>query len=263
MLETDGDISGSGSSDPPFISVSLDIGLYVLHDHASSFLAPGTMDWVEGPLVAEPMACAARTSDTSFLAVGGHNRVSLRQFQAIPTDPTSVEGWLPASTWPDLETARFGLACQVIGHKLLVSGSGATVEIVDIMTKAVSRGQELVTPRSYHQMFAFGEEGYMRLLALGGLHGVSFLPAVDWYEDEEGHWMKAWGRLRTPRSHSGGAAVSQEMVCSGQCGQEDCVEEQGGLCTVRMEGRVAKCWELFTPPSEAIQGVRLSKLLGR
>ena len=78
-------------------------------------------------------------------------------------------------------------------------------------------------------MVTFGEEGYTRLLALGGISDGSSTPDVEWYEEDEGYWQQAWGRLRTPRSYFGGEAVTPEMVCSGRCGQDDCTEELGRL----------------------------------
>ena len=94
-----------------------------------------------------------------------------------------------------------------------------SVETIDLVTKAVARGREMVQPRSHFQLAAFGEEGYRRLLALGGLwSGVSTLGTVEWLEEETGQWQEAAGRLAVARYQAGAVAVTAQMLkCTGEC----------------------------------------------
>ena len=76
------------------------------------------------------------------------------------------------------------------------------------------------------QFVTFGEDDYTRLLALGGLHGVSPIADVEFLEEDSGYWLEAWGRLRTARSHSGAVALRPELVCR-PCGEHNCPVAQG------------------------------------
>ena len=207
--------------------MTLTIGVYVFHSRASSFLQPGTLDWVAGPPLAEPMQCAVQITKSGFVVVGGVDLVSVREFDASLAGPTSVDGWLPVDTWPRLETTRFYVACEAVGGKLIVAGGGTDVDIIDIHTKAVARGNKMLKSRSYMQFVTFGEDDYTRLLALGGLHDISPIADVEFWEEDSGYWLEAWGRLRTARSHAGAVALRPEIVCSGPCQEHNCPVVQG------------------------------------
>ena len=198
------------------------VGIYVLHYRASSFLPADSLTWVAGPPLPVSLQCAARMSNFSFLVVGGDSRRSVREYNAGSTtaNATRFWGWEPESTWPSLETGRFSPACLILDGQLVVAGGWAspTIETINLGTKAVTRVKDMKKPRNFFQLAAFGEEGYMRLLALAGESELTTLSSVEWLEEESGIWQEAAGGLATARSHAGAVAVTPEMLlCTGKC----------------------------------------------
>ena len=103
---------------------------------------------------------------------------------------------------------------------MLVAGGweSPSVETIDLVTKAVTRGREMAQPRGYFQLAAFGEEDYKRVLALGGDSGLAALSSVEWLQEENGEWQEAAGRLAMARSHAGVVAVTAQMLnCTSKC----------------------------------------------
>ena len=99
-----------------------------------------------------------------------------------------------------------------------------SVETIDLVTKAVARGRQMEQPRRHFQLAAFGEEGYRRLLALGGDSGVSTLGTVEWLQEETGQWQEAAGRLAMARYQAGAVALTAEMLkCTGKC--DNCTQQ--------------------------------------
>ena len=207
----------------PYATVTVSPGTYVLHYRASSFLAADSLTWVAGPPLPLTLQCAATMSEASFLVVGGEDRRSVRQYDTGTTVQTATNAWRwqPASSWPRLETGRFSPACRVFNGQLVVAGGweSPSVETIDLVTKAVARGRDMEPPRRHFQLAAFGEEGYRRLLALGGVwRGVSTLGTVEWLEEETGQWQEAAGRLAMARYQAGAVALTAEMLkCTGKC----------------------------------------------
>ena len=212
----------------PYASVTVALGTYVLHYFASSFLAADSLTWVVGPPLSVALQCAARLSEASFLLVGGEDRRSVRQYDTGTTAETATQfwNWQPASTWPSLEIGRFSPACLVFNGQLVVAGGWEfpSVETIDLVTKALVRGKQMKRPRVHFQLASFGEEGYRRLLALGGDSGVSTLGTVEWLQEETGHWQEAAGRLAMARSGHGAVEVTAQMLkCTGEC--EGCTQQ--------------------------------------
>ena len=198
------------------------VGVYVLHYRASSFLPADSLTWVAGPPLPIPLQCVAKMSDSSFLVVGGDNRRSVREYNTGNTNATATRfwGWEPESTWPSLETGRFSPACLILDGQMVVAGGWAspTIETINLATKAVTRVKDMKQPRIFFQLAAFGEEGYMRLLALAGESELTKLASVEWFEEESGIWHEAAGELATARSHVGAVAVNPEMLnCADKC----------------------------------------------
>ena len=218
--------------------MTVSLGTYVLHYFASSFLAADSLTWVAGPPLPLALQCAAILSKASFLVVGGEDRRSVRQYDTGTTveAATHAWSWQPASTWPRLETGRLSPACRVFNGQLVVAGGweSPSVETIDLVTKAVARGRDLVKPRVHFQLAAFGEEGYRRLLALGGDSGVSTLGTVEWLEEETGQWQEAAGRLDMARYQAGAVEVTAEMLnCTGEWDNNS------------QQGRAGKEWEML------------------
>ena len=221
--------------------MTVSLGTYVLHYLASSFLAADSLTWVAGPPLPVTLQCGAKISQESFLIVGGEDRRSVRQYDTGTTAETATHAWSwqPASTWPSLETGRFSPACRVFNGQMVVAGGweSPSVETIDLVTKAVARGRQMVKPRSHFQLAAFGEEGYRRLLALGGHSELSSLGTVEWLEEETGQWQEAAGRLAMARSQAGAVAVTADMLkCTGKC--DSCTQQ--GRRVLPVEGSLGR-----------------------
>ena len=200
----------------PYGVVTMAVGVYVLHYRASSFLPADNLTWVAGPPLPISLQCVARMSNSSFLLVGGENRRSVRQYNTGDTAATATRfwGWEPESTWPSLETGRISPACLIINGQMVVAGGWASpsIETINLATKAVTRVKDMKQPRIFFQLAAYGEEDYMRLLAVAGESELTKLASVEWLEEESGIWHEAAGELATARSHVGAVAVTQEML---------------------------------------------------
>ena len=193
----------------------------MMHHLASSFLAANTFTWVQGPLLPVSLECAVGISETRFLLIGGLDRKDVREFDTR-LGATNAEGWIPANTWPELGSGRGSSpACTLLGNRVMVAGSGK-VDIIDIETRVAVRGKDMLEARIHFRLAVVGEEGYRRLLALGGDNGASALSSGEWLDEELGVWEEAVGRLRERRSHAGAATVTPEMVCTAQCTEENC-----------------------------------------
>ena len=214
----------------PFSSVSMNVGVYVMYYLATSFLAANASRphhttphvWVEGPLLPLALQCAVRISQDRFLVVGGEDRRMLREYNTKNNaGPTKFKGWLPPSTWPSLERGRSFPACQVFGDKVVIAGGweAPTVETIHLITKAVVRGADMLQPRYHFQLAPFGEEGHMRLLALGGEQSSR----VEWWDEESSFWQEAAVKLSADRCQAGAVTVTPEMVCTPSCRPDNCI----------------------------------------
>ena len=92
------------------------------------------------------------------------------------------------------------------------------METIHLVTKALVRGADMLQPRYHFQLAPFGEEGYMRLLALGGEQSSR----VEWWDEELSFWQEAAVRLRAERSQAGAVTVTPEMVCTPSCKPQNC-----------------------------------------
>ena len=99
---------------------------------------------------------------------------------------TDFNGWGPADTWPNLLRKRFsGFGCAVVGRTLVVARGGTgdnrkTTEIIDLETKAIRHGQDMLGIRKWFQLFTVVSPGSKpTLLALGGWSGSSMLRTAE------------------------------------------------------------------------------------
>ena len=191
-----------------------------MHHHASSFLPSDSMSWLEGPSLFISLECAVRISEERFLVIGGQDRKAISEFDSVRAGATSNSGWLAGDTWPDLLNGRVSPACAVWGGRLVVAGEG-TVDIVYLATKALARGEDMLSSRRHFSLASIGEEGYMRLLALGGAVGLAGQSSVE-VMAEDGLWQEATGTLRSARSNSGVVSLTRDMVCTAQCEAGNC-----------------------------------------
>ena len=191
-----------------------------MHHHATSFLPSDSMDWLEGPSLFISLECAVKISEERFLVIGGQDRKAVSEFDSVRAGATSNLGWLPGDTWSDLRHGRVSPACAVWGGRLVVAGEG-TVDIVYLATKALARGEDMLRSRRHFNLAPIGEEGYTRLLALGGAVGLAGQRSVE-VMAEDGVWQEATGGLSAARSHSGAVSLAPGMVCTAHCEADKC-----------------------------------------
>jgi hypothetical protein len=142
----------------------------------SEVLLAGEDSWREGPALPIDMyyGCAVMISATQLLAIHGSN---IMEFDTSVAGPLSTAGWRPASTWPDLTTAKTWHACAATGGRVVLAGGRddegnrlKSTEVIDISTHRVTAGPELLKARRRLQLAVLpapdGEGA--RVLAIGG-----------------------------------------------------------------------------------------------
>ena len=214
--------------------VTLPVGVYLLgglgvHGTATSsdFLPAGATSWSQGPDL--PIifyhSCAVAISSTKFLIIRRDSSTGqgIWEFDVDQTagDPTDFNGWQPEDTWPNLLSRRFsGFGCAVVGSTLVVAGGGSgddrkTTEIIDLETKAIRHGQDMLGIREWFQLFTVVSPGSKpTLLALGGWSGSSMLRTVEEWDPESETWREAEGELVQARSDYGAVVLDKSLVCA-------------------------------------------------
>merc|ERR1719234_2513007 len=137
------------------------IGVFILggydtyNSETSEFLATGSMQWQEGPVLPVYMhhPCAVSITPTSFLAI---HRTDIREFDTAIAGPTSREGWREAGHWPELKTSRIlQPGCAKIGQKVIIAGgynneeSLSSTEVLDLVDRWISSEGEMASPRQF------------------------------------------------------------------------------------------------------------------
>ena len=194
---------------------------------SSDFLPAGETSWIEGPVLPIRFyhSCAVAISSTRFLIIrkDSNDGQGIWEFDLDHTAglPTDNRGWRPADTWPNLLSRRYmGHGCAVIGSTLVVAGGGSgdarkTTEIIDLETKAIRHGQDMLGIREWFQLFTVVSPGSKpTLLALGGWSGSSMLRTVEEWDPESETWREAEGELVQARSDYGAVVVEKSLVCA-------------------------------------------------
>ena len=122
---------------------------------------------------------------------------------------TVAQQWQPASTWPQLETARRFHGCAVVGSTAVVAGGaggGASTELFNLVTKARIPGGALQSAR-YVKLVSVGSGSLLRILAFGN-------DLVEEWQEETATWKEA-GRLEESRgsAYMGAVVVTEGLVC--------------------------------------------------
>ena len=182
----------------------------------SVFLAAESMAWEEGPILPKDMdwPCAAKITSTSFLLLYGNTIVEY---------DTSLGGWRPAGTWPDLLTFRRGLGCTVMGRTLVIAGGLGglkTTETLQLDTKTIAYGPSMATPRwAFHLATILPGP---RVLAVGGEDYGEYYGDFYWTSGNvmdsveelvDGTWMEA-APMETRRSIYGAVVIPKGLVCT-------------------------------------------------
>ena len=207
--------------------VTLPVGVFVLGGFggfspttSSDFLPAGETTWNRGPSLPIMFvhSCAVKVSSTRFFIISNtdssHGR-GIREFDVdrAAGNPTSSSGWLPKDTWPDLLIRRSGgHGCAIIGNTLVIAGGGSSnkeTEILNLETKVIHRGQDMLGPRSSFNLFTiFSPESRPTLLALGGVNNK-----VEEWDPESETWREADKKLDEARSDYGAVVVDKSLVC--------------------------------------------------
>jgi hypothetical protein len=200
------------------------IGVFILggstgnNDRTSEFLAAGTMQWQEGPALPEGnwiYPCSVEITPNSFLII---ERRDIREFNAAIAGPTSTDGWRHAGRWPSLKTYRsYQPGCAKIGQKVIIAGGydeGAlrSSEVLDLVNRSISPGQEMATPRMSFHLATIFNAGENKIYALGGNVDSTCLYSVEEWVEESSSWKPA-DNLVEKRSAFGAVVASKALVC--------------------------------------------------
>ena len=115
------------------------------------------------------------------------------------------------SSWP---------GCAKLGDKIIIAGglSGGTplqtTEILDLTSRTISKGGNLVTPRRFFHMITFDNNGDFTTLALGGEVNIyKVLKSIEKWNPETETWSELEDHLEEMRVAFGLVAVPRSLVC--------------------------------------------------
>ena len=210
--------------------VTLPVGVFVIDEHVdtSDVLLTNENTWKVGPSV--PMQiirgpCGIAITTSSFLIISGR---AVREFDASIAGPLSDSGWQDAGTWPNLQewrASQFG--CAVIAGEVIVAGgwSGSlepgleyrkTTEIINIGTKKIRKGPEMIEPRVIFHLVTLGEGDAIRVLAMGGgIVAGEIRSSVEEWMPGSPKWKWAPKNLKEERGAYGILARPPAWVCNG------------------------------------------------
>ena len=193
------------------------VGTYLLGGHdgfsrysSSAFLPTGSSTWQSGPSLSQGMigACAFSYKKSYFVTGGMSFSGRKREVREYSTESWQ---WLPAPTWPSLQSARRDHGCAVLGSTAVIAGGRdgeylASTELYDLDRKTRNPGGTLQLARYLH-LVTVGPSSHLRILAFGD-------DLVEEWQEESGTWKEA-GRLEESRkSYTNGAvAVPKGLVC--------------------------------------------------
>jgi len=202
-----------------------DIGVFIVggydtyNSETSEFLATGSMQWQEGPVLPAYMhhPCAVSITPTSFLAI---HRTDIREFDTAIDGPTSREGWREAGHWPELKTSRIlQPGCSKIGQKVIIAGGWnggvplRATAVLDLVDRRISSEGEMASPRQFFHAATIITGGEEKMFALAGLHNKDLNKVEEWVETSS-TW-KAADNLVEKREGFGSVAVPKQLICLG------------------------------------------------
>ena len=210
----------------------------------SDFLPANSLQWKRGPGLPKDVSdvsrgCAVPVSKNSFIYINtgsndtytGRSGV-IREYMINMANPTSNQGWMSANRWPTLSSWH-GHGCARIGRNVLIAGgfNGGYVngkwrdhhgekvrntKIIDIATRKVRLGGNLVTPRAYHRLATVTTGGLTKAFAFGGsrLFGNIYHSSVEEWDEDNLKWKPA-GNLKEARAEFAAITVPLSVVCPG------------------------------------------------
>ena len=162
--------------------------------------------------------CAVAISGTSFLAINGDE---IREFDTSVAGPTSSQGWREEGWWPKMETTRvYWPGCAKLGDKIIIAGgydgstSTQTTEILDLTSRTISKGGNLVTPRIGFHMITIDNNGDSTTLALGGEDDYNVFKSIEKWNPETETWSEVEEQLEEKRRAFGLVAAPRNLVCT-------------------------------------------------
>ena len=212
------------------------IGVYVMGGRGSNskvanlytfFLPANSLQWKRGPGLPKDFStisininrgCAVPVSKNSFIYIF---KGVIREYKIDIANPTSNQGWMPANRWPAI-SRRAAHTCARIGSYVLIAGGWgngvgglSSTKIIDITTRKVRLGGNLVTPRYNHNLATVTTGGLTKTFALGGNRsGGKYLSTVEEWDEDNLKWKPA-GNLKVARSEFAAITVPLSVVCPG------------------------------------------------
>ena len=127
---------------------------------------------------------------------------------------TETQEWLAASTWPQLQTARYDHGCAVVGSTAVVAGGWAggnlaSTELFNLESKTIIPGGALQSARAVY-LVSVGSGSQLRILAFG------YDLVEEWMEETD--TLREAGRLKESRYVflMGAVAVPEGLVCKNE-----------------------------------------------
>ena len=199
-------------------------GGFTNNKRTSNFLAAGTMQWQEGPALPVGMLgpCLVSITPTSFLSISKESGITtILEFDAAIAGPTNNDGWRDAERWPRLKINRSKPGCAKVGQKVIIAGGEvtsvgrqSTTEVLDLVNRRITPGEEMARPRSYFHLATIIDGGEDKLFAIGGMtepYPIRLNTVEEWVE-ESSTW-KAADNLVEKRNSFSIVAVPKELLC--------------------------------------------------
>ena len=124
-----------------------------------------------------------------------------------------------------METSRlYWPGCAKLGDKIIIAGGSdydgsswntlQTTEILDLTSRTISKGGNLVTPRRWFHMITIDNNGDSTTLALGGKDDDdNVVKSVEKWNPETETWSEVEEQLEEERYNFGLVAAPKNLVC--------------------------------------------------
>ena len=153
----------------------------------------------------------------------------MSQFDSSIAGPSSNQGWVDNTGWPDLRVERLRPGCATLDAISVVAGGLdsrgdplRSVEIIFLASKTLGTAKAMLRPRSHFNLIAVDR----MLMAFGGFNETS----IEMWGGMGESWQKYSSSLASSRS-SFSALVATDQVCSnGPLPPHSCPTVDGGTC---------------------------------
>ena len=174
----------------------------------SAFLPSGSATWQSGPNLLQALDDACAFSFQRSVFITGGLSSSYNALNEVLEYSTLNQQWLPTSTWPSLQTARYAHGCARLGEMAVIAGgwAGDSTELIDLKTKVRTTGGVLKSAR-FATIVSAVRRGKTSLYIIGG-------DLVEEWREETGDWLEV-GRLQENRNSTkmGAVALPAGLLC--------------------------------------------------